>query len=503
MNTQRWRKQHKWVGLLFSFFILMFCVSGIVLNHRTLFADYNISRKWLPEAYRFKNWNGGLLRGAICYNHSVPGSILLYGNSGIWQTDSTASTIKDFNTGLPEGADYRQIRSMASTPDDQLFACGQFNVFRFNPHKRVWEALPLATAQQERLTDMICHKDSLLVLGRSYLYLALPPYREFKQIALQAPQGYTGKVSLFRIVWLAHSGELLGIAGKILVDCIGIILIILCITGIIHWILPQYIRRKTINQQTRKRMAGLLKRNLSLHDKTGRYTLVLTLFLCITGWCLRPPVLLALVYSKVCPPPGSVLDSPNAWNDCLRMLRYDTRQNEWLLSASDGFYRMRELTDTPQPVHQAPPVSIMGVNVFEQNADGNWLIGSFSGLYEWNRTTGTRTDYFTGQPAPNKSGPPFGQHAIAGYSSLFTRPCIADYQQGSDFAPMPAFMEHLPVSLWNLALEIHNGRIYTALGPATIVYIFIAGILTVWCIYSGYKIRIKKRTRNSSQHFNN
>ncbi len=164
MNTRRWRKQHKWVGLLFSFFILMFCVSGIVLNHRTLFADYNISRKWLPEAYRFKNWNGGLLRGAIRYNHSAPGNILLYGNSGIWQTDSTASTVKDFNAGLPDGADYRQIRSMASTPDDQLFACGQFNVFRFNPHKRVWETLPLATVQHERLTDMICHKDSLLVL---------------------------------------------------------------------------------------------------------------------------------------------------------------------------------------------------------------------------------------------------------------------------------------------------------------------------------------------------
>lgn len=32
-----WKKYHKWVGLFFSFFILMFCFSGIVLNHRTLF----------------------------------------------------------------------------------------------------------------------------------------------------------------------------------------------------------------------------------------------------------------------------------------------------------------------------------------------------------------------------------------------------------------------------------------------------------------------------------
>ena len=41
-----WKKYHKWVGLFFSFFILMFCFSGIVLNHRTLFSKAEVSRNW-------------------------------------------------------------------------------------------------------------------------------------------------------------------------------------------------------------------------------------------------------------------------------------------------------------------------------------------------------------------------------------------------------------------------------------------------------------------------
>jgi hypothetical protein len=53
MKRATWRKHHKWFGLLFAFFLLMFCLSGIVLNHRTWVSDINVSRKWLPASYRF------------------------------------------------------------------------------------------------------------------------------------------------------------------------------------------------------------------------------------------------------------------------------------------------------------------------------------------------------------------------------------------------------------------------------------------------------------------
>ena len=120
MKKGTWRKQHKWLGIGLSFFMLMFCVSGILLNHRSLIKEVNVSRKYMPSRYEFRNWNGGLLRGTLdigkdfmvdsMRNVDSCRQLLLYGNGGIWLTNSKASYFKDFNEGLPEGADYRQIK---------------------------------------------------------------------------------------------------------------------------------------------------------------------------------------------------------------------------------------------------------------------------------------------------------------------------------------------------------------------------------------------------------
>lgn len=114
MKKGTWRKQHKWLGIGLSFFMLMFCVSGI-----------------LPSRYEFRNWNGGLLRGTLdigkdlmvdsMRNVDSCRQLLLYGNGGIWLTDS-----KDFNEGLPEGADYRQIKNVIRLDNGRIFAVSPF-----------------------------------------------------------------------------------------------------------------------------------------------------------------------------------------------------------------------------------------------------------------------------------------------------------------------------------------------------------------------------------------
>ena len=58
----------------------MFCVSGLILNHPSLFSKIDISRRWLPSAYRYNNWNNGLLRGTEKWRAQV----LLYGNMVLW-----------------------------------------------------------------------------------------------------------------------------------------------------------------------------------------------------------------------------------------------------------------------------------------------------------------------------------------------------------------------------------------------------------------------------------
>ena len=68
----------------------------------------------------------GLLRGSIKDKDKV----FIYGNSGIWMTDSTGLYVSDFNAGLPEGADFRNIKAMTQTPGGSLFAAGQFGLYR-------------------------------------------------------------------------------------------------------------------------------------------------------------------------------------------------------------------------------------------------------------------------------------------------------------------------------------------------------------------------------------
>lgn len=469
-----------------AFFMLMFCLSGILLNHRSLISHVDVSRKYLPSRYEFKNWNGGLLRGTLPIDSL---QLLLYGNGGIWLTNSKASYFKDFNEGLPSGADFRQIRNVVKIaakqsspndsvdpcePDNIIFALSPFALYRYGLHG-AWHEVRMPLAEDEKLTDVACHGDTLVVLSREFVYTSLPPYTSFSRLQLQAPSGYDAHVSLFRTIWLLHSGELFGTPGKLFVDCIALALVMLCLTGLVFWLRPKH--------------KLLLKHSLLLHDRLGRYTIVLTLLIALTGWCLRPPVMIALVMGKTPAMPGTTLHSPNPWHDKLRMLSYDEACHDWLLSTSEGFYSMSLDGGVVRKISSAPPVSVMGLNVLQKDKSGKWLCGSFSGLFVWDRRHATSIDYFTHKPAPKTSGPPFGKKAIAGMSQDFQVPVVAEYYEGTSFAPQPATMNHLPMSLWNVALEVHSGRLFIG-SIATYVFIFVMGLLALWCLWSGYSVRM-------------
>lgn len=472
MKRRTWRKYHKWIGIVITFFLIMFCLSGIILNHRQCFSGINISRGLLPAQYTFKQWNNGLLRGTLRYKdtdgHDI---VLIYGTSGIIRTDTTASHFTDYNQGLPTGADYRQIRGMVATPQGDLFAASIMGLYKTGKHAH-WLSVPLPmTDDDELLTDITTHGDTLVVLSRSHLYYAIAPYKSFTRLDLQAPEGYENKVSLFRQIWLLHSGALFGTVGKLLMDGISIVLIVLCVTGIWFWLRPRSVRM------------------LRWHTKTGVYTFFLTLFIALTGWALRPPVMIALATNSTRPLPGTSLDNDNAWFDKLRMIRYDEQLHDWLLSTSEGFFSLRSFDSKPHKVSSPPPVSVMGQTVWQRDCYGRWLIGSFDGLYSWDRNSCTITpyeNYMTSSPRIPGTAPD-GQ-TISGYSSDFTnKECVVSYFSGTPFANQPEELENKPISLWNLALEIHTGRVYAgALG--SFLFIFMAGLLIMFVIVSGKKL---------------
>ena len=500
MAREKWRKHHEWTGLGVFIFLLLFCLSGIALNHRQELRDVDVSRGWLPSRYRYDHWNNGLLRGTL----PVGNDVIIYGSGGVFLCDKDGGNVRDLNDGLPAGADARAIRAVVRTTDG-FFAVSQYALYRLVDGRR-WRQEPFATADDERISDITCRGDTLVIVGRSYLYLAAPEATadtvaagnrqwSWQQIQLPVPDDGKPQSTLFRIVWRLHSGELFGTAGRLVVDVIALILVFLAITGIVILLRPYNSTsapdsgiRTVYPQHPLYRLSALW------HNKIGRATIILTLLVVVSGWCLRPPLMIALVKNKTSLSVGS-----NPWDDKLRMLRYDAWHGDWLLSTSDGFYAVSSLNSDDAPislkkVDNAPSVSVMGLNVWQQLDDGEWLCCSFSGPTIWDRAARS--------VAPRQRPAIFNNDAISGYSEdIGEHVFMVSYTRGTLAIAQPEALRRLPMSLWNVALEVHSGRLF--FGPmATWVYAFVIGLLAFWCLWSGWRLSgygRKKRRHNSNR----
>ena len=482
VKKSAWYKHHKWTGLILCFFMLMFCLSGIILNHRGAVRRASVSRALLPPFYRYSCWNGGLMRGAMAIDD---GSRLIYGSGGVWRARGSAPQmeIDDFNGGLPVWADCRSVRAMERMPDGRIFALSAYGLYSLDGDS-LWRRVEVPVAADEALADVTSRGDTLVVVSRSRVFLATEPFERFTAVELAAPAGPRRGTTLFRSLWRLHSGERFGLAGRLVADAVAAALIFLCLTGFTGWLLPKF----------RKRLGARIKKPLlfckNWHNHIGRATIPLTLIVVITGWCLRPPLMIPLVTLST----GSDGDHPQgAWSDKLRMLRHDAAAGDWLLSTSDGFFSLKNLADTPVKIDNAPPVSVMGLTVWQPDGDGRWICGSLGGMSRWDRTTGKVTDYFTGDPVKPGAGKPFGSRAVSGFSAqLGPEPVVVEYDRGTDAVAQPDSLATLPMPLWNVALEVHTGRIYFG-NSATYFFTFLAGAAAVWCVWSGFKLRKGKR----------
>ena len=599
-----WKKYHRWFGLVLSVFMLVFCVSGIILNHREAFSGCEVSRKWLPASYHIKNFNNGVVKGTVVKNQKTasdsteqslaveknpsvhanssesPDSVLVYGCAGVFLTDSQLSTWQDFNRGLPASIDERNVRHLVQARDGSLWCAALRDVYRYDENSQGWKKVELP-GNEERIMDVALGKNSIQVvaLTRSRIFEITPiasnidvsespsslassakggvsekspdifekksggfsekvgtflgKYRVEAKI-IPAPKNYEPKTTLFKLVWHLHSGEFFGLPGKLVVDAIALVLIVLSITGIILFILPYGIRRaKKVKSEERRvknslaakaRMKRLGKQfawNMKWHNKIGYVTIVLTLWIAITGMCLRPPLMVPLVLSKL---PQAVGADGNVWQDKLRAIRWDAVQGDWLVSTSDGFLRVDEdFAKVPKmlPADECPKLSPMGVTVWESDGKGGWIVGSFRGIYRWNPVNHSLNqilDYFTGKPSVETSMIPISDNLVCGYSEDFLggKPLVFDFANGVEDAKGQAvdlcndeaktskneesmsdlICETAPMSLWNVALELHVGRCYSPfLGPLSDLFVFLSGLLITLVLLSGYIISHRRRKK--------
>lgn len=477
------------------------------MNHRSLVASIDIDRSLLHRSYQYNNWNLAAVKG-MC---DLPGdSALLYGNIGVWLTNDDFSQFTDYNQGFPKGIDQRKISKIIRS-NQQIYAGTYFGLYRLHSDQQQWvkELLP---GSEERITDLL-EKDSLLyVQTRSFLWRQ-NKQGKFEQVALPAPEGYEKKVSLFKTLWLLHSGELFGIAGKLLVDLLGLVVILLSVTGLLHFLFPKLLKQRKKKGLASPVLKKTMKTNLQWHNQPGFLFVAFLVITTITGMFLRPPLLIPIAHTKVSPIPRTMLDSHNPWFDQLRRVMWDEERRIWVFATSEGiFFANDSLSELMYQPAMQPPVSVMGCNVLEKK-QGNYLIGSFSGLFLWNPFQGTLIDYTTGLPyqPPVQSGPPVSKDMVDGYlMNEKGMEILFDYQKGAvalggspGFTAMPGHVkQQSPVSLWNLALEIHTGRIFEPyLGAFYILYVPLAGLCILMVLISGFFIWWKNYRRKASQVF--
>lgn len=498
-----WRKYHKWAGLVFTLFILVFCVSGIILNHRKFFSKCEVSRSLLPGGYSYENWNNGVVKGTLRLDD---GRVLAYGNTGVWMTDTCFSTFVPMSGGLAEGIDNKKVSNVVRTSDGTVWCAALFGVYRLEGE--TWK-LAMEDADGERIADICDRGDTLVVLSRSCVYQAVRPFDKFERIELKAPADYNPEVTMFRTIWLLHSGALFGLTGRLIIDLVAVVIIILCVTGLVYTFVPMSIKRRKRAGKNTRALAKTLKYSVKWHNGLGAWLLVLTVLLAFTGACLRKPLTAPLAKLKTQPVPGSTLAADNVWNDKMRGIRWDETLQSWLLSTSGGFYRLKALDGVPEEMKGAPKVSSMGVNAFCRESDSTWVVGSFSGLYRWNPSEGASVDYYTGKSvkkhgkSAKKHGKSAGKVTVSGYSSdLLGKDIVFEYRKGATdktkekagLPQMPEELRNQPMSLWNFALELHVGRPYEPfLGPLSSWFIFISGVLLTLILISGYIVYKKKR----------
>ena len=511
-KKKRWikifKKIHKWPAIIIAFFAILFAFSGIIMNHRHFFSSINVSQKILPPNYTYKNWNLAAVKGSVQLDIN---KIIIYGNIGIWITDSNFSNFEDYNQGFSKGIDNRKIYSVASFKN-ALFAGTHFGLFVRNINGQKWKPVSLPVKEQ-RIADLNLKGDTLLVLTRNYLLKSING-TDFETIQLPPPIGYQRKTGMFDTLWQLHSGELWNLSGKLIVDLIGLVTILLSVTGIIHFLFPKIIRKRKKKLKQVGSLVSVKRKNLRWHNVAGYIFAFFLIINTFAGMHLRPPLLIAIANKQVGIIPGTHLDSPNPWFDKLRRVQWDEGLQHYIFSTSDGFYFTDEnLKNELIPAFSQPPVSIMGCNVLKPLGNQNYLVGSFTGLFQWNIATGVVLNYFTKQPYVEPQGmqSPISDNMVAGLVESNKETFLFDYNSGVQrmsspdgttsliFPKMPEKIRKAsPMSLWGTALEFHTGRIFEYLvGPFYILYIPFAGICILLVLISGvylwWKLHRKKR----------
>jgi hypothetical protein len=229
-----------------------------------------------------------------------------------------------------------------------------------------------------------------------------------------------------------------------------------------------------------------------------------------TGLFMRPPLLAfilgdfpALFY------PGKLSENP--LEEKIHNALYDEITDKIILETSDGFYKISSnFSEKLEKIVFEVPVFVMGATVFELTKSGDFLVGSFSGLFLKKRNSGEVFDFLTGKKAEKVSSVRPGKTMITGFfESSKGEKFIFSHDKGlisleettlNSFKMPKKIQKNYKISLWNYLFEIHNARFFREwVGGFYILIIPLGSMLFLLISLSGIFDYFYRRQRTKKQ----
>ncbi len=501
---------HRYFGLVFLLFFAWMAISGVLLNHNSLLKNFDTPRFITPDIYLPQNWNRSSLKGLVYTNKMKSDSIIIYGNQGVFIKSAKQDSIYNYMYGeYPQSARLKRTNHIvADTLYNRLLAANNDGLYTCKSNNYEWIKINLPQ-NEDAVNKVIITSNKIIAVGASCLYVSdYADKLDFTRIIPKRNITEEKSVSLITVFIELHDGSIWGLPGKILWDIAGLALFFLSLSAFYIWFYPKKWKRNYKKKGKRVLNSNKLRYRIfyKYHTKLGWYFAILLIIIFVTGIFLRPPFILALLNGKVSAKWYPKVINPNPWHHNIRNALYNSTNDKIVLECGDGIWAGNLFDNSAFEKQQLPfAVFAMGATVFEEQKNGNWLIGSFGGLDEYNTNTGSIKSLLPPSSGKKMGRPasilvtghvtlPNGQHCVLGhYKGL----CSLNGKVEREAFPMPDFIsKNTKLPLWNFFFELHNARIFkTWIGGFYMLLIPLGGLFGLFVIISGIYDYIASRKR--------
>ncbi len=494
-------KLHKVLSLIFIPIFLFIALSGMGLNHPDIIKNISLSISSLPENYHFKQWNRGVIQTLV---KDEKGGIYAAGKNGLgYFFDGSYQQIDNplaINTW--QNFIYSLYYDKASK---QLFIGSRDGLYRYQVVTQQWHYY--SQTSEQRIVSIVKNKQSntIIAIANHHIFtvetaVSSKVANKVKERAITLAKS-SQTIPLFRFIFALHSGELLGMVGILLMDLVALSLIYFCLSGLYYWLFPKAVGKNLLSKKQQIKGGRVFRWLAKHHNSWGLVLAPLLIISAATATVMRPPGLLLIVSGNS---PIDVYSSHATENIPYKITKAAFIENKLVLLTDDGVFSGdfsgNSNTAKFEQINFSVPVHGMGATIFQQQSDGNILVGSFSGLFVWQE----KHDSYRAVTLPEDTK---GILPVAAYQSesglvVFDFFKGKLFDQSSVFSAMPnSINSDAKMALWNFFFELHNLRIFQDyIGPFYLLLLLAVALSLLTITITGILQYLRKGKRQKGKN---